>query len=147
MNKRHQITAFYVEALLLIVVFICIILVLTRVFGAGLIKSGEAKALTESVILAQNVQEMAAASESEEELLGRLNENDNAMALQDGEYSMEARYNEDLKADKDGRYIVDIDWEPDGSGLVKSTVYVSLEGGSEPVYTLESEIYIKEGRS
>ncbi len=148
MKTRNHITAFYVEALLLIVVFIGIIMVLTGVFGQGIMRSSEAKALTESVILAENAAEMAAASDSGEELLTRMNENNNARTLTDGVYTVEARYNEDLEADENGKYIVDISWEPegDGGGLVKNQILVSLEGGDEPVYTLESAVYVKEGR-
>ncbi len=110
-------------------------------------RSGDAKALTESVILAENAAEMASCSETGEELLARMNENDNARELTDGAYTVEARYNDDLMADPEGRYIVDISWEPDDTGLVKNTVLVSLEGAEEPVYTLESSVYVKEGRS
>lgn len=149
MKTRNHITAFYVEALLLIVVFIGIIMVLTGVFGQGIMRSSDAKALTESVILAENAAEMAAASDSGEELLTRMNENNNARTLTDGVYTVEARYNEDLEADENGKYIVDISWEPEGDegGLVKNLILVSLEGGDEPVYTLESAVYVKEGRS
>ena len=46
MKKQEHITAFYVETLLLILVFIAIILVLTHVFGLGKVQSSRAKLLT-----------------------------------------------------------------------------------------------------
>ena len=54
MKKNGPITAFYLETLLLIVVFIGIILVLTQVFGLSRTQSREARRLTDAVILAQN---------------------------------------------------------------------------------------------
>ena len=46
MKKNGHITAFYLETLLLIVVFIGINLILTQVFGLGRVQSVEAKRLT-----------------------------------------------------------------------------------------------------
>ena len=47
MRKNH-ITAFYVETLLLILVFITIILVLTHVFGLGRAQSAAARELNDA---------------------------------------------------------------------------------------------------
>ena len=63
MNKRHPITAFYIEALILIMVFVGIILLLTQIFGAGRMLSSDADRLTRAVGLAQNAAEAVAASE------------------------------------------------------------------------------------
>ena len=147
MKNRSHITAFYAEALILIVVFIGIILVLTNVFGAGLTRSTEARALTDSVVLAQNAAEIASASSSGEELYERLNENDNAAVLNELTYTVEARYNDGLEADKDGRYILKISWEEgDSEGLFLNSIEVRVEGSEEPVYTLDSAVYVKEER-
>ena len=150
MKSRNHITAFYLEALLLIAVFICIILVLTNVFGAGIIKSGDAEALTGSVTLAQNACEMASASSDGDELYGWLNEEENARILEGDVFKVEARYDEELSPDKDGKYILEISWEPedgDREGLVRNKVSVRLDGFDEPVYSLETAVYLKEVRS
>ena len=57
MKKNGHITGFYLETLLLIVVFIAIILVLTQVFGLAQVQSVRAKQLTEAVTLAGNAAE------------------------------------------------------------------------------------------
>ena len=55
MKKNGHITGFYLETLLLIVVFIAIILVLTQVFGLAQVQSVRAKQLTEAVTLAGRI--------------------------------------------------------------------------------------------
>ena len=79
MKRKQHITAFYLETLLMIVVFISIILVLTRVFGSARVQSVEAKRLTAAVTLAQNTAEAASASGSPQDLLDLLNEKNNAI--------------------------------------------------------------------
>ena len=84
MKKQSHITGFYLETLMLIVVFVLIILVLTQVFGLAQMQSTRAKELNGAVILAQNAAEAVAASETPEELLKLLNENGNAVPLASG---------------------------------------------------------------
>ena len=79
MKRKQHITAFYLETLLMIVVFISIILVLTRVFGRARLQSVEAKRLTAGVTLAQNTAEAVSASGSPQDLLDLLNEKNNAI--------------------------------------------------------------------
>lgn len=79
MKRKQHITAFYLETLLMIVVFISIILVLTRVFGSARVQSVEAKRLTTAVTLAQNTAEAVSASGSPQDLLDLLNEKNNAI--------------------------------------------------------------------
>ena len=79
MKRKQHITAFYLETLLMIVVFISIILVLTRVFGRARLQSVEAKRLTAAVTLAQNTAEAVSASGSPQDLLDLLNEKNNAI--------------------------------------------------------------------
>lgn len=149
MSKRSHSTAFYAEALILIIVFISIILVITNVFGSGLIRSTEAKTLTDSVVLAQNAAEMAAASSDEEELLERLNENGNAAVSSENGDVIEARYNDSLEADNNGKYILGISWEAEKNGngeLVHNSINVRIDGETEPIYSIESAVYVKEER-
>ena len=68
MKKKQHITAFYLEALMMIVVFISIILVLTQVFGSARSQSAGARRLTEAVTLAQNTAEAVSASSPPQDL-------------------------------------------------------------------------------
>ena len=127
--KKH-ITAFYLETLLMIVVFIAIILVLTNFFSDARIQSVQASHLTEAVVLAENAAEAVAASDSLEMVQSLLNE--------------EGTINENgdvLTVLHDG-YQVDITWEPDGK-LVESRITVSRN--EDEIYTLETAVYVQEG--
>ena len=84
MNKKEHITAFYLETLLMIAVFISIILVLTRVFGSARAQSARAKHLTEAVTLAQNTAEAVSASGSAKELRALLDQGGNAVLQEKG---------------------------------------------------------------
>jgi len=143
MGKKQHITAFYVEALLLIAVFIGIILTLTRVYGAGRLQSAGAERLTTAVTLAGNAAEALAGAGSEEELLALLDENDNA-AAEAG--AVCATYGGDLLPAAGGAYTVRVTWEPEALGageLVKSRITVSHAGLAAPLYTLETAVYRK----
>ena len=143
MKKKSHITSFYLETLLLIVVFIAIILVLTQVFGLGRVQSGEAKLLTNAVCLAQNTAEAVSASEDEQALLRLLDENGNAYVPDDSSAAVRACYSADMTPDADGSLQVDVTWEPDGS-LVFSTITVTYGSDPEPVYVLDTAVYLRE---
>lgn len=138
--KRGQITGFYLETLLLILVFIAIILVLTQVFGLAGAESARAKELSAAVSLAANAAEAFSAAESPEALAALLNENGNA-ALMTDTAGVAARYGLDLRPDSAGRLTVEIFWLPEhlaDGDLVRGTVLVRLDGGEEPIYRLET---------
>lgn len=63
MKRRAQLTAFYLETLIMIVVMIGILLVLTQVLGSSRRQSAQAKRLTEAVTIAQSVAEAASRSD------------------------------------------------------------------------------------
>ena len=63
MKKRGEITAFYVETLLMVLVMIGILLVLAKVFGLAKGESVRAKRLTEAVTLAASTAEVLSAEE------------------------------------------------------------------------------------
>ena len=154
MKKGTRITAFYVETLLLIVVFISIILLLTQVFGLAQRQSADARELTDAVALASGTAEAFAAAGSPEELLALLDEAGNADLAdpaQSGESGeaeaaaiIQARYGADLAPDPKGVYQVTITWTPEASGtgtLVHGLIAVmegANGGNTEPVYTLET---------
>ena len=56
-TTEGHITAFYIEALLLVITFVAIILVLSKVFSASLKRSQEAVTLTTAVALSQKAAE------------------------------------------------------------------------------------------
>ena len=151
MKSRNQITAFYVEALLLILVFVAIILVLTHVFGLGMSESSEANILTDSVTLAQNSAEAVAASDSSEELEEILSNSglDRCEIRSDGK--LEVVYDADLvplKAEdgnKEGTYKVLIDWEEDQSdaAMISANISVYYRDSEKPSYVLETAKYRK----
>ena len=141
MKKQSHITGFYLETLMLIVVFVLIILVLTQVFGLAQMQSTRAKQLNGAVILAQNAAEAAAASETPEELLKLLNDNDNAVLMADTA-GVTACYDSDLNPDAEGNYRVDVTWLPEETEngiLVHSVAEVRCDDAEAPLYRLETE--------
>ena len=143
MKKHSHITGFYLETLILIVVFLVIILLLTQVFGLAQMQSTKAKRLTGAVILAQNAAEAVSASETPEELLALLNDNNNAFPMTDT-VGVTACYDSDLTPDAGGIYRVDVTWLPEEAGdgtMIHSTAEVRCDETDEPVYRLETESF------
>ena len=141
MKKQSHITGFYLETLMLIVVFVLIILVLTQVFGLAQMQSTRAKQLNGAVILAQNALEAASASETPEDLLTLLNDNDNAVLMADTA-CVTACYDSDLNPDAEGNYRVDVTWLPEETEngiLVHSVAEVRCDDAEAPIYRLETE--------
>ena len=112
MKQKEHITAFYLETLLLIMVFVGIILVLTQIFGLARSRSSEAKDKTSAVCLCQNAAEAFSASSSSEELLSLLNEKDNAG--KSGDNMLECRYDKNMRPDPQGELVVTIRWDING---------------------------------
>ncbi len=127
MRNKEQITAFYLETLVLIAVFISIILVITRIFGIGRAQSSEARLLTNAVTLAQNGAEAVSAAETPEELLALLNENGNAQPMT-GSQGVTALYNSSMGADPEGKLRMDVSWEPE-AGKIRSTCWIPSPSG------------------
>ena len=148
MKRNGQITAFYLETLLMILVLVGIILLLTQVFGLGKLQSVEAAHLTNAVTLAGNAAEAVSASRSVEELTAILNENGNAAPMPDTA-GVTARYDTDMNPDPAGALRVDVYWLPEAaeSGeLVKSKILVAFGSDDEPLYRLETAVFLPEGR-
>lgn len=106
-KKKRRITAFYIEALLLVAAFTMVILVLTRVFAWAGQLGREAGILTKAVHLAENAAEAVAASDSPEDLERLLDENGNVRltgdgASQEGSGILIAWYDEDLNPASEG---------------------------------------------
>ena len=71
-NKQAHVTAFYLETLLMILVFVAVILMLTQVFGQSRKLSAEAGYLSDAATISESVSAAVRASESEEQLLSIL---------------------------------------------------------------------------
>ncbi len=166
----HRGTAFYIEALLLTGVLAVVALMLTRVFVRSGQLGKDAALLTNAVHLAENGAEAVASSKSLEGVRGLLEENGNAEIFPDsvmgenGDISGSASgengsgilrlyYDDDLNPVLKGAICLEIQWMPEASGessedvfrkegLVKSVITVNRAGRAEPVYAIETEVYI-----
>lgn len=141
MKKHSHTTGFYLETLMLIVVFLLIILFLTQVFGLAQMQSTRAKRLNGAVILAQNAAEAVSASETPEDLLALLNANDNAFPMTDTA-GVTARYDGELNPDAKGIYRLDVTWLPEkteNGTMIRSMAEVRCDETEAPVYRLETE--------
>ena len=144
--KRQQLTSFYLEALLLLSIFVAMILVLTGVFGTARARSAEARRLTQAVTLAANAAETLYAADSPEQAAALLDEGGNVRIVKDG---LEAAYLSDGSPCTDGQgvLILTMSWEPsaEDAALVMSRIAVYAAEEEEPVYVLETGRYRKEG--
>ena len=139
-NKHAHVTAFYLETLLMILVFVAVILMLTQVFGQSRKLSAEAGYLSDAATISESVSAAVRASEDEEQLLSTfvwaasgsdaaVGETDAAAGgadaatggsgtaevahLLDGADvpTVEVTFNEDLAPAADGPYTVTATWE------------------------------------
>lgn len=147
-NTRRHVTAFYMETLILTVVFIMVILVLTKIFALSGQLSAKARILTNAVHLAENAAEAVAGADSAQRLLGLLNENGNTKPLEgEADTVFRAQYDMDGKPAAEGSFWVDVSWVPEKEsegGLVKSRITVYWDREEEPVYTLDTAVYLQE---
>ena len=123
MKKGQPITAFYVESLLLILVFIGILLALTQVFGLSRNESLRAKLLTNTVTLAQNAADdlfMEDAPDRGERI---------------------SRYAADMTPDPEGPLSVLVTWQREGD-MLRGTV--TVRKGAEELYALPIARYVGE---
>lgn len=145
-GKKQHITSFYMETLVLALIFIAVILVLTKVFALSGQMSGKAKVLTNAVHLAENAAEALAASDSLEMLAVLLEEDGNVEILrQDGQAVLQARYDEKMKPAADGSFLVEVLWVPEAgneNGLTQGVINVSREDSGEQLYMLKTAVYM-----
>ena len=142
--KKQLLTSFYLEAVLLIAVFVAMILVLTGVFGAARTQSAAARRLTQAVTLAANAAEAVSAADSPEQAATLLDEGGN-VRLADGR--LEASYLADGSPCLSGADAlrVTVSWEPaaEDAALVRSRIDVYAASDGTPVYTLETARFRK----
>ena len=162
-NRHEHVTAFYIETLALILSVVLVILVLTHVFGMGKLESAKAGELTDAVRLAQNAAEAFAAAAGPAELGRLLDEGGNVnVASASSQYPLPdgdrlpalifASYDRDLKGcpEEQAVYRVVIKWEaetpkPDTLANGAISVYRAGESEGDPIYTLETAVYLQEG--
>ncbi|MBQ6621413.1 MAG: hypothetical protein IJH75_01075 [Mogibacterium sp.] len=145
MDRRKSTTAFYLETLLMILIFVCIILILTRVFAAARLQSVEARRMTVAVTLAENAAEAALAADSEDDLAGILSgKTQNAPVLTAGDSAgraVTASFDDHLEPSADGPYRVEITWEPEGRQFVRNRITVCFGTVETPLFTMETGSY------
>lgn len=146
--KKQQLTSFYLEALLLVAVFVAVILVLTGVFGAARAQSVKAQRLTQAVTLASNAAEIVSLSDSPEQAASLLDK-DGSVRLQNGR--IEASYAADGSPcpDGSGALLMTVTWEPakEDGAFVLSRISVYAEDRESPIYTLETARFGREATS
>lgn len=138
--------AFYIETLVLLAVFTIVTVVLVRAFVLSRELSAEAGVLTKAVHLAENAAEAVAASDSGEMLFALLNEAGNVQVLEGTDQASgriyRAAYDADGKPDAGGVFWVEVSWVQKEGGLVESEVKVYWEDVTDPVYTLETAVFV-----
>ena len=125
MKKGQSVTAFYVESLLLILVFVGILLALTQIFGLSRSESVQAKLLTNAVTLAQNAADSLIASGDKRE----------------GEFV--DYYSDDMTPDPNGPLSVHGTWIREGD-MMRGTVLVYDSRQKEPLFSLPLSRYVGE---
>ena len=152
MKRKEHITSFYLETLLLIVVFVGIILVLTQVFGMARARSSQAKEKTSAVCLCQNAAEAFAAADSSQELVNLLNDNHNVFleSADDNQGLVNAFYNTDRKPNENASLKIEISWKKDAVGkpaddkILRHAKIRALKK-EKVIYELETSAYSEEG--
>ncbi|MBQ3392334.1 MAG: hypothetical protein IJG52_02860 [Lachnospiraceae bacterium] len=134
-NKSHT-TAFYLETLLMIIVFVSIIVMLTGILGIARVQSVQARELNDAVCLAENAAEAVSASESAEDLASLL-----GGSVEDGEaVAWYDRSRKPVSGTEENRfYQVRVSWEPAGE-LVSSSIRVF---GEKELYSLDTAVYVR----
>lgn len=137
--KKQQMTSFYIEALLLALIFVGMILVLTKVFGASRAQSTEARQLTTAVTLAANAAEAVSAADDPEALLALLDEGGNARWA-DGELELGYEADGSPCASSSPALRLRVSWEraAEDPNLVYSEIRVYAADVTEPVFRLET---------
>lgn len=149
MKKDGRLTAFYMEMLLLGLIFTLMVMVLVRVFALGSLESRRAAELNTAVSLAENAAEAVSASSSKGELEALLNEAGNAgQTVQNGGTGVLALYDRNGRPDPAGVMEVLVSWTPEktpGGTLVHSDI--SVRGADhQEIYFLQTAVFLEEAR-
>ena len=145
-NKKRHMSNFYIETLVLVVIFIVVILVLVKVFALSEQMSTRAGILTKAVHLAENAAEAVAASDSPEALQGLLEENGNTLLAEEGEtVILNVWYDAEMEPAAEGSIRMEITWKAEGGpDFAENRIDVYWMDEAEPAYSLETGIYLGE---
>ena len=147
MKQKSHLTSFYVETLLMVLIFTGMIVILSSVFSLARVQSVRSARLTNAVCLAQNAAEAVAASTSAQDVLEILEEEDNGeLTEENGRTAVVLLYDDDMHADHSGVCSVTVTWEKtDRDDFVRSNITVSRQGEQDPVYELQTGVWIPGG--
>ena len=147
MKQKSHLTSFYVETLLMVLIFTGMIVILSSVFSLARVQSVRSGRLTNAVCLAQNAAEAVAASTSAQDVLDILEEEDNGeLTEENGRTAVVLLYDDDMHADRRGVCSVTVTWEKtDRDDFVRSNITVSRQGEQDPVYELQTGVWIPGG--
>ena len=140
MNERRAVTAFYVETLMMILVFIGIMMVLTRIFVLSKTQENEARNLTRAVTIAGNVAEGLSLSDDVETnmkktgLEGSLVENTEKKKIYEGKWTWPGKN----PGQKGQNYKVRITLTRDRK-MVHHLIQIYCGDEKKPVYTIETD--------
>ncbi len=132
MQKTSKSGLFLLEMLIIIVFFAATSAICVRLFVYSAQLSDRSSALTEAMVRAQSAAEAVKAAEGDETLLESLLHGDWENGV------LRVFYNQDFQAlpdDEDAQYILTVEQDLDGSGLLAATVTVAKENG-ETICTL-----------
>lgn len=148
-KKSIHLTAFYVETLVMVIAFACVLLILTQIMGTSRKQSSRARHLNEGVRLAQEAAEALSYARSPDELGELLGQDGQAEKLDRDVLTYRTYFDENgLPAVDDWYYSVDTTWEPDADSrrFINSTITVNHKGENAPVYELTTGVYVREVR-
>ncbi|MBQ2509745.1 MAG: hypothetical protein II529_02860 [Erysipelotrichaceae bacterium] len=129
--------SFMIELLAMLVVFVFVILVMSRVYARSLAEAQEAKRLNDAVILASNAAEVFLSEDEKDKIRDVLNEGNNATIEED----VIAFYNDDLQPDANGKMKVVIHSEKKDD-FIYGTIRVYYE--DREVYEIRTGYLSKE---
>lgn len=147
MKQKSHLTSFYVETLLMVLIFTGMIVLLSSVFSLARVQSVRSRRLTNAVCLAQNAAEAVAASTSVQDVLEILEEENNGeLTEENGSPAAVFLYDDDMNADAGGVCSVTVTWEKtDRDDFVVSNITVAHDGENAPVYELRTGVWIPGG--
>ena len=139
--KQKQNFGFYMETIIMLLVFMVAIPNIVRVFTASYGTSRNAERLTDAVILASNGAELVLASHSPEEIMTVLE--DAGPKLEDTVIT--AHFDDNLEMSKDGPIEMKIDWQETEADFAHTVITISYSG--KELYELETGRYLEESGS
>ncbi len=138
--KQNRHFSFYMEVMIMLVVFIAVIVNLSRVFTLSRRQSWQARQLSDAVILASSGAEICASCRSEEELLELLQD----AGAKRSDAGITASFNDRFEMDPSGEMIMEIGWLPEGEKFVETPISISCNGTE--IYTLNTGHYLGGGQ-